>query len=209
MKKTYECADFDRVEVGLTYEFEIVHGDEPGVWVDADEGFFKNVKVDVEDGTLKIAHSRHLGWAFRLTRPKVWVVASDLKGLKVSGVASGTMKGFDSLDDFRVELKGATRLEAEFTAKKTDLHLRGACHLKISGASETAVIDAGGSSNLDLEKFTVGNAAVRLGGVSHGTVRVTGRLDARLNGVSELGWLGEPTMGDIRTSGVSTLKKIG
>lgn len=209
MERKYECADFDRVEVGLTFEFEIVRGDEPGVWVDADEGFFKNVKVDVEDRTLKIAHSRHIGWTFRLSRPKVWVVAPDLKGLKVSGAANGIMKGFESLEDFSLEMKGATNLEAEFTAKKLDLRVRGACHLIMSGSAETAVIDASGSIDTDMEKFTVADAAVRLGGVSHATIHVTGRLDARLNGVSELRWLGEPTMGDIRTTGVSSLKKVG
>ena len=41
------------------------------------------------------------------------------------------------------------------------------------------------------------------------SARVNGRLDVRLNGVSELGWLGEPVMGDIRTSGVSKMKKLG
>ena len=209
MKQQYDYSDFDRVEVGLAYEFEIARGEAHGVWVDAEEGFFKNVKVAVEDGTLKITHSRHIGWTFRLTRPKVWVVVPDLKGLKVSGAASGTMKGFDSLQDFSLEMKGATNLDAEFTAAKTDVHLRGACRLTVSGASETAVIDAGGSSNLDLERFEVATAAIRLSGVSHATIHVTGRLDVRLNGVSELGWVGEPTMGDIRTSGVSTMKKIG
>jgi hypothetical protein len=209
MKKEFEVTAFDRVEVGLTYEFEITRGDTPEVWVDAEEGFFKNVRVEVTDGTLKVDHSRHIAWTFRLSRPKLWIVMPDIKSLKVSGAATGSLKGFDSLDDFYVELKGATGVHAEFTAKKTEFRLRGACHLHVAGASETAVIDAGGTADLDLEKFVVGNAAVRLAGVSHGTIHVTGRLDVRLNGVSELKWLGDPAMGDIRTSGISTLKKVG
>jgi hypothetical protein len=209
MEKKYQCAHFDRVEVGLAYEFEIIRGDLPGVTVEADEGFFKNVKVDVENGTLKITHSRHIGWAFRLTRPVVKVMLPDIKGLNVSGAASGSMKGFESLGDFALDMKGATSLEAEFKAGKTDVRLRGACRLKVSGSSETVVIDAGGTADIDMEKFTVGNAAVRLAGVSHGTIHVTGRLDVRLNGVSELSWLGEPVMGDIRTTGISTMKKVG
>ena len=48
-------------------------------------------------------------------------------------------------------------------------------------------------------------AAVKLSGASRLTVRMDGRLDARLSGVSHLGLIGNPVMGNIRTSGASRL----
>ena len=53
----------------------------------------------------------------------------------------------------------------------------------------------------------VNNADVRLSGATSGTVNLNGRLDADLSGASKLSYLGEPTMGNINTSGASTLSK--
>jgi hypothetical protein len=69
------------------------------------------------------------------------------------------------------------------------------------------VADVSGASRLNLGDFKVNDADVTLSGASSGTVNTGGRLDANLSGASKLSYIGEPTVGDINTSGASTLSK--
>jgi hypothetical protein len=69
------------------------------------------------------------------------------------------------------------------------------------------VADASGASRFNLDDFTVNNADVDFSGASSGTVNLDGRLDADLSGASRLWYIGEPNMGNIDTSGASTISK--
>jgi len=63
------------------------------------------------------------------------------------------------------------------------------------------------ASNLDLTSFQVNDADVNLSGASHVTVNPTGRLDVDASGASNLQYLGEPTLGNINTSGGSNVNR--
>ena len=67
--------------------------------------------------------------------------------------------------------------------------------------------DVSGASNLDLSNFHVNDANIGLSGASHATVNLDGRLDVEASGASSLEYIGEPTLGNINTSGASTVNK--
>jgi len=77
----------------------------------------------------------------------------------------------------------------------------------LTGSASDLAIAASGASCVELDNFPVNNADVTLSGASRGTVNLDGRLDADLSGASKLSYIGEPTMGDINTSGGSTLSR--
>jgi len=60
---------------------------------------------------------------------------------------------------------------------------------------------------LDLTDFPVHNADVELSGGSVATINSDGELDANLGGGSILFYIGEPTLGDIDSSGGSVIRK--
>ena len=85
--------------------------------------------------------------------------------------------------------------------------LSGASRVRVEGAADNLFIQASGASDLELSNFPVHNADVNLSGASRANVNLDGRLDADLSGGSHLIYIGEPTMGDINTSGGSTISK--
>lgn len=68
-------------------------------------------------------------------------------------------------------------------------------------------ISASGGSSLKLSDFLVHDANVKLSGGSNADINLDGRLDADLSGGSHLRYTGDPTRGDISTSGDSTVSK--
>lgn len=205
--KEKEYKDFTRVEISNTFDFKIVRADSFSVKFDAAESFMKNIHVDQVGDKLSIDHSHHISWMFRLTRPMVVITMPVIKELRLTGAVSGEVSGFKSSEDFSMEMEGASHARLNLQAGKADFHLRGACSLEAKGAAESLIIDVNGACHLEMKDFVTINAAVRLNGASTCTANITGRLDARLGGVSNLYLIGEPAIGDIRTSGVSKISK--
>ncbi len=205
--KEVEYQDFKRVEIRNTFDFKIKQAESFSVKLDAAEGFMKNIRVEQDGDKLCIDHSHHISWMFRLTRPKVVITMPIIKELRLTGAVSGEVTGFKSKEDFRLEMEGASFAKVDVQAGNADVHVRGACSIEAKGGAESLIIDVNGACHLEMKDFVVKNAAVRLNGASTCTANITGRLDARLGGVSNLFLIGEPTIGDIRTSGVSKISK--
>jgi len=95
----------------------------------------------------------------------------------------------------------------DITAGNAEFDISGASSVELDGSANDIAADVSGASSLKLDDFTVSNANVDLSGASSGTVNLDGRLDADLSGASRLWYIGEPTMGDIDTSGASSVSK--
>ena len=208
-RKTEELSirDFSAIEVGGAFDVEIVRSDTYGVSITAEDDLFKNLDVSKEGDTLRIRHARHIGWRAQITRPKARIALPLLRELRLSGASRATINGFNSSEAFKLELSGASSVSGEITAGDAEIELSGASRAKLAGSAKDAVIEASGANHVDFSDFSVRNAAVKLSGASHVSLKIDGRLDARLSGVSHLGLIGNPVMGNIRTSGASRLSK--
>ncbi|HEY90551.1 MAG TPA: DUF2807 domain-containing protein [Dehalococcoidia bacterium] len=127
--------------------------------------------------------------------------------IELSGASRAELRG--SSGDLVIKVSGASKVTGDMTAGNTRLHVSGASHVELSGSGKALVVETGGASNVKLGSFSTSDTDIRSGGASRTTVNVTGKLDAKLGGASVLRWKGEPTMGDIRTSGASRLEKNG
>jgi len=201
--QTYDFTDFTGVEVGYAFQVEITRSDSYSISITAPENVFNVIQVSKAGETLKIG----------LTSPiptrgvKASITMPDLRALKFSGATKGTITGFSSSNDFNLDLSGASNLEGDIQAGDAVVVLSGASKAKLEGSAKDINVNASGASGIDLSRFPVNNAQVLLSGASNGTVNLNGRLDADLSGALKLSYIGEPTMGDINTSGASTLSK--
>jgi hypothetical protein len=122
--------------------------------------------------------------------------ASNIEFKKVKGAKSS------------VDIQGASRARGEFELSgDVRLDVQGASRVELSGTAYDAVIDIKGASQAKLENFTVHNAKVKVAGASSAVVKADGRLDIDATGASNVRWVGNPTMGDVRSGGASTLHK--
>ncbi len=133
----------------------------------------------------------------------------ELYELELSGGTHGTIEGFSSSHEFVAELSGGSSLSGDFTTSgDAQFTLSGGSHLiRLDGAANDLRISASSGSSLGLSDFYVHDASVNLSGGSHATINLDGRLDADLSGGSHLLYIGDPTMGDIDTSGGSTVSR--
>jgi hypothetical protein len=205
--KVYNINDFTGVDIGGTFDAEIKQADSFSISITAIELMFHNFDISKEGNNLKVNHSRHIGWKIRLSRPKVTITMPLLKELRLSGAANAAISGFKSSEVFRLSMSGASSITGDIAAGNADIEVSGASRARLTGSSKDTIIKASGANRLDLRDFSIENAAIRLSGSCNCIADVTGRLDARLSGASNFSWVGNPVMGDIRTSGASRLTK--
>jgi hypothetical protein len=201
----YDFSDFNRVEVSSAFECEISQSNSYSISITADDNVIEKVKVIKEVDTLKISLETipRLG---PLTL-KANVTMPDLRGLAISGASRGTLSNFSSASDMDIKVSGASKVTGDLTAGDMDFNVSGASTVQLQGSANNINANVSGASRFNLGDFTVNNADVTFSGASTGTINLSGKLDANLSGASKLSYVGEPTMGDINTSGASTLQK--
>ncbi len=219
--------DFTHVDAGYACEVEIARSDSYSISITAGDNLIKSVKVNKQDGTLRIRRTLS---SLRGLIPGTYqakITMPVLDRLDLSGASKGTVSGFSSkgnfssslkgasflamLDmsagDIKFELVGASKVTGQAKGADAEFHLSGASRLELEGSANKIVIEAAGASHVDLARFHVSGAKVRLSGASHTTLNIDGQLDASLSGASKLYWLGTPVMGDMKTAGASTISR--
>ncbi len=221
-----DFSGFTRIEAGSAFEARIAQSDSYRVSITADDNLFEHIQVSQAGETLKVGLKPTLGYVSGTLRAEITMPA--LTRLDMSGATRGTVEGFSSPEDFDLDLSGASSLDMSDMAAgdiQFDLSgasrvggdimasgdgqfdLSGASKVELAGSATDIVIEASGASGVELAGFPVNNANVKLSGASQATVNLDGRLDADLSGASRLSYTGEPTLGNISTSGGSTVSK--
>lgn len=222
----FNYSDFTRVEVGNAFEVEVIQSDSFSIIITADDNIFDNINVSKSGETLRIW--LRSGYHYRNYTARAEITMPQLHRLELSGATSGTIEGFSSAHDFILELSGASSLNisdmsagdirfdisgaSSLTGSITadgnaGLDLSGASSVTLSGSANDLDADASGASHLGLNNFPIHNANVELSGASAGTINLDGTLNADLSGASHLYYIGEPTLGELNTSGGSSISK--
>jgi hypothetical protein len=201
----YAFTNFTEVEISSAFDFEIKQSSSYSINITADDNVIDHVQVSQVGQTLKIG-LRTVTWFGPVTL-RASVTMPQLSSLTVSGASRGDICDFSSTEDLDITVSGASRVIGDITAGNVEFDISGASTIQLEGSADDMVAGVSGASRFNLDDFTVNNADVNFSGASSGTINLNGRLDANLSGASRLWYIGEPTMGDINTSGASTISK--
>ena len=203
--ENYAYANFTQVEISSAFEFQITQSSSYSINVTADDNVIDYVQVSKEGQTLKVRFGTIR--SFRSVTLKAFVSMPQLGGLTVSGASHGTVSDFNSTEDLDITVSGASRVTGDITAGDVEFDISGLSIIQLEGSAGDMIATVSGASHLKLDDFMVSNANVNISGASTGTINLNGRLDANVSGASTLLYIGDPTMGTINVSGVSTLSK--
>jgi hypothetical protein len=228
--KEFNYTGFNRISIRFALEVDIVRSDTFSVVITGADMLTDNIEVTQEGDKLVIGYKLNFVSFFTapFTRATAKITMPELRELNITGAARGTVRGFNSPSDFglyvsgasrldfnemavgnlKFELSGASRIDGQIKAAgDVDIRISGATRLDLHGEAKNLHVEATGASRIELERFLVHDARYRLSGASRGSINVNGKLDVDLEGASALEYEGQVTMGDIKVTGASTLKK--
>jgi hypothetical protein len=218
--------DFTSVNVDSAFEVEITPSDSYSIVITADNTIMEYIQVRKSGATLIISLPPNILIQDEILKAEITMPV--LYTVRFSGATNGRATGFNSTNQLTITLSEASSLYSDIGAGHVDINIDGASHLtgrittssdarfRIAGASTVEltgearnlqVTECSGASSLQLSNFPVTNTNIRLSGASSATIRLDGRLDANLSGASHLTYIGDPTMGNIVTSGGSDISK--
>lgn len=200
-----DFTDFSTVEAGWGFKVRIDHADSHSVEITADDNMFDYIEISQTGDTLTIGLK--WGYSYQNMTLRADITMPQLYELRFSGGTHGSIEGFTSSHEFKVELSGGSHLSGGFTTSDdAQFALSGGSHLvELEGAARNLRISASGGSRLGLLEFSVHNSTINLSGGSSATINLDGSLDGNLSGGSHLKYLGDPTVVDVNTSGGSTV----
>jgi hypothetical protein len=183
--ETKSMTGFTSVSAAMGFNVEITESSTYSVMLTVDDNVVDKLKVSKIGDILSIALEP--GIYTRMTLRAV-VTMPDIAKLELSGGSRGSIRGFVGLSSLDLELSGGSHVDAE-------------------GSAGDLMVDASGGSTLDLEDFPVHDANIGFSGGSSGTISLDGTLEADVSGGSRLWYIGNPTLGNIDTSGGATVQK--
>ena len=222
--KEMNFAGFTYVEVGSVFEVELTESGSYLTAITADDNLFDYIEVSQAGETLRIRLTPT--YNYRGVTLKAKITLPKLSGLHLYGATNGTVKGFQSSNDFNLQLSGASYLDIDITAGDTKFEISGATKVtgslktddaefrvseasivELKGSANNMILNASGASKLKLTDFPVTQADVTLSGASEVTTKVSGRLDVILTGAAKLRYKGDPMIGNIMVSDTSTIER--
>ncbi|MEE9164476.1 MAG: head GIN domain-containing protein [Thermoplasmata archaeon] len=207
--RTEDHIDFTKVTVTHAFAVEITQASSYLVRITLDDNLFQHLEVFKTGETLTIRLQSGFSYASALGRSltlQAEITMPDLVEVQLSGATVAVVDGFSVSHPFVAGISSASRLQGTYTTTgDASLTLSGASTIELNGAAGDLTAAVSGASRLELTNFLVHNASVEMSGASRGTVNLDGRLDANVSGASALLYIGNPTLGDINTSGLSTV----
>ena len=196
---------FDKVDISYSFEANISQGDTFRVVIHADDNLVEYLQVVKEGNTLQIGlvpnHPE-----IRSATLEAEVTMPELTGLDMRGASHVTITGFKSVQALAANASGASHLWGDIEAGDLTFNLDGSSEVILTGSAQNVMIEAEGSSEVDLSAFSVVDANVEASGKSQVTVNVSGRLDVGASSASHVYYLGSPTLGKMDTSGSASIE---
>lgn len=200
-----EYSDFTAVDVSSAFQVEITQSSSYRVAIIADEKIFDKINVTKTGNTLIIRAEPNI---LIMSVYKAEITMPNIAQLVLSGASKGTIEGFSTSAPFTTEVSGASQLEMQdINVGNVEIQLSGASTLNGEGSGKDLSAIVEGASNMDLANFPVNDGDLNISGASKTTVNLYGTLNAVVSGASTLYYIGEPTLGNIETSGASTVNK--
>ena len=106
-----------------------------------------------------------------------------------------------------LKASSSSHISGKLKAADIEADLSGASWVELEGSGVNADIKASSSSRVVLPDFALDNVNIELSGASKGDINVAGKLDIVLSSNSSLLYQGNPTLGDVKTTGASQLAK--
>lgn len=198
-----DLSDFTKVNASHSFTVNINQGDSYSVIIRTDDNLVDNLDVSVQGDTLRIQFDPNRSPLSGTMEADITM--PQLTGIEFSGASDGTISGFSSTNDFRADLSGSSSLTGDLESGDARFDVSGASDVRLGGSGGNLVIDASGSSDLKLFDFAVEDADIQVSGSSTAEVNVNGTMNVNASGASDVTYTGNPSLGNIDTSGSSSV----
>jgi hypothetical protein len=183
--QTRDVPPFTSIELRGSAQLDVLVGEAQSVTVEADEASLRELRTTV-NGERLVIDTRERSFWMRDGESRVRITVPNLEALALNGATTGSVHGL--------------------AGEKASLILSGAGDLEVSGSVGRLIANVNGAGNLDLAHLVAGDATVVVNGTGNVRVQANDRLDATVNGVGNIEYLGKPRDLETAIHGVGSIE---
>lgn len=204
---TPEISPFNRISISSGFRVGMRFGGEESVVIRIDEGLVDDLVAEVSGGTLSIG-VESWGMKFGRATPEAEIVARKIEAVSISGASLIEWRGAPATSHFDLKSSGASRVLGQIEVDSLRAGISGASNVRLEGKAREAKLDASGASVLSFDHLELGDLLVHLSGATRAEVGVAAKIAGRLSGASRLTYRGGAALGDVATSGGSSVRAV-
>ncbi len=180
--RDFDLADFDEISLGGSFDVEIKFGDRQEIDVTIDDNLWDNLELKVKGDRLIIDWDKSC-------RPdddcRIELTVTSLQAMSIRGAADVDIIDFEG-DSFEFDLSGAADLE-------------------MSGEVDDLDIQVSGAGDIDTRDLQARHVKVRISGAGNADVTATESIDAKVSGVGDIDYWGDPAKERTSVSGLGDI----
>jgi hypothetical protein len=186
-RETRTVPSFQWIEILGAAKFDVKTGAPQSVVVEADDNIAPLIETEVSNGRLRVSAKESyrdpMDHGVKLT-----ITVAELKGVEISGACSGAVGGLAG-GEFRAEISGAGTLD-------------------LAGAVDALEIEVAGAASVDSRQLTAKRADVDVAGAGRVRLTATEELKARVSGVGDIRYAGNPAKVEQKILGVGRIAPL-
>lgn len=205
-----EAKNFHAIKLSSAFDVYLTQSNEESVAVSAAETkYLDDIKVEVQDGILHIDYDNKGKWRSGNRKLKAYISFKQIDKLEAGGACDVDIVGEWKTDNVIINLSGASDVEGKIDAKKLSLDLSGASDMKMSGSVVQLDINASGASKFKGLDLVTDYCNAKASGASDIKITVNKELSVHASGASDIDYQGKGVIRDLKTSGASSVSRIG
>lgn len=197
---------FTKVHSGGSWEVILTEGSTEEIRIEAKGVELSKVKTEIDGDVLSVGLVKG---NYNNVKLKFYITYKELEGVKCSG--SGTMEVTSPVrsEEFYAGISGSGDIIIDkLDTEELSVSISGSADLNIKdGSAKEAEIKQSGSGDFHGENFAIGELVVGKSGSGDTHVGDLGKVSVSASGSGDVTYTGSPQLGDIRTSGSSSIRK--
>lgn len=203
INQSRDVSGFNQISVDGISTLIITQGDKESLTVESDDNLMPYIKTNVSNNTLKIYNNPILP-----TKPiKYYLTVKDINSINYLG--SGNIQSNNlKVNSLKIKVDGAGNANlTNLSADTLKIWIIGAGNIISSGNANNQDIHISGAGDYIGNNLTSKTATITMDGTGKAIVKVSNTLNAKINGVGQILYIGDPKLTQLIT-GPGTINKI-
>lgn len=193
--KDFEFDNFSELDISGIFEIDIRQDDEYKVTVASEDNLFFKTQIRQEGNRLIVDTDKDgLTWRELFEehrRPRLYITMPELEQLDIEGMTRIELHELDA-ESMMISLDGASQLSGSVDTENLTIEVEGASNIELEGRTHNLDLKVEGLAKIDMDELLSHIAKVEIDGGGKAYINVVDELDAKLRGISEVNYKGDP-----------------
>lgn len=204
--KTFPLQSFTSVESDIVGSIIYTQSSKVSIQAEGDKELIDNLRVNEKNGVLKVTHVLKINIKNK-KKLTLYISSPTIVSIDSDGVGNWVMKGKVKADNLKIEFDGVGNFEAfDLESNKIKVDYEGVGNLSLGGSANFLVIESEGVGSVNAENMRAKNAIIKSSGVGSVKCYASESIDINNNGVGSVTYYGNPTVKNIKNSGIGKTK---